>query len=138
MIDPGPARCGNFADDGFAAPILRSQLAILELLLHLVDVGRWQIDFVECHHDLDVRGGFGVINRFNRLRHDAVICRDDQHDDIGDVRTARAHRGESRVTRRVDECDLVPFVLNRISADVLRNSASLARCDPRFSDCVHQ
>ena len=108
------------------------------MLLHFVDVRRWQIDFVDRHHDFDVGRGLGVINRLDRLRHDAVICSDDQHDNVGDVRAPRAHRGKRGVTRRVDERDLVSFVIDRVSADVLSNSAGFARCDPRFSDRVHQ
>ncbi len=138
VIDSRSARCRNFADDSFAAPIFRGQVALLELLLHLVDVRRRQIDFVNCHHDFDVRRGLGVIDRLDRLRHDTIVCRHNQDDNVGDVRTACAHRGKRGVTGRVDERDVLSFVINRVSTDVLSDSAGLARCDSRFTDRIHQ
>ena len=46
-----------------------------------------------------------VIDGLDGLGHDAVVGRDDEHDDIGDARAARAHLGEGGVARRVDEGD---------------------------------
>ena len=64
-----------------------------------------KIDLVDRDHDLHVRRGLGVIDRFDCLRHQAVIGRDNEHDDVGNIRAARAHRGEGGVTGRVDESD---------------------------------
>ena len=52
-------------------------------------------------------GRLGVADRLDGLLHDAVIGGDDQHDDVGDVGAARAHRGEGLMARRVDEGDLL-------------------------------
>ena len=82
--------------------------------------------------------GFGMIDGLNRLRHHSVICGDDEHDDVGDVCAARTHRSESRVTRRVDECDSVSFVINGVSADVLSNAAGFASGDSGFANRIHQ
>jgi hypothetical protein len=41
-----------------------------------------------------------------RLRHDAVVGRDHEDRDVGDLGAARAHRRERFVTGRVDERDL--------------------------------
>jgi hypothetical protein len=51
-------------------------------------------------------GRLGVIDGFDRLRHDAVIGRHHQHDDVGDLGAAGTHRGERGVARRIDEGDL--------------------------------
>ncbi len=87
----------------------------------------------------------GVAQRFQCLRHDAVIRRDNEHDDVRDVRAACAHGTERRMTGRVEESDLCePLFLvrmrdgNRISADVLRDAAGFARRDVRLADDVEQ
>ncbi len=69
MIDPGALRRGDFADDRVAAPIFRGKLPLLQLLLDPIDVGGGQIDLVDRDHDLHMRRGFGVADRFQRLRH---------------------------------------------------------------------
>ena len=51
---------------------------------------------------------------------------------------ARAHRGEGRVTGRVEKRDASPFVIDRVGADVLRDSAGFARRDARLANRVHQ
>ena len=51
-------------------------------------------------------GRLGVGDRLLRLGHHAVVGRDDQDDDVGDVRAAGPHGGERLVARRVDEGDL--------------------------------
>ena len=51
-----------------------------------------------------------MAQRFQSLRHDAVIRRDDEHDDVRDVRAARAHGAERGVAGRVEERDLLQFV----------------------------
>ena len=76
---------------------------LLKLLLDPIDVRAGQIDLVDRDHDLHVRRGFGVIDRFDRLRHEAVIRRDHEHDDVGHVGAARAHGGEGGVARRVEK-----------------------------------
>ena len=48
----------------------------------------------------------GVVDRLDRLRHDAVVGGDDEDGDVGHLRAARAHRGEGLVAGRVEEGDL--------------------------------
>ena len=47
-----------------------------------------------------------VVDRFPRLRHHAVVGRDDQDDDVGDLGAAGAHQRERLVARRVEEHDV--------------------------------
>ena len=80
-----------------------------------------------------------VLDRFDRLRHDAVVGRDDEHDDVGRLRAARAHRRERRVARRVEERDdALVGRLDVVRADVLRDAAGFARRDFRAADVVEQ
>ena len=83
--------------------------------------------------------GLGVIDGFDRLRHDAVIGRDHEHDDVGHLRAARAHRGERGVARRVDEGDLaVRRRRHLIGADMLGDAAGFAGGHLGLADGVEQ
>ena len=64
------------------------------------------IDLVDGDDD-SALGRLGVAQRFERLRHHAVIRGDDEHDDVRDVRAARAHGTERGVAGRVEESDLL-------------------------------
>ena len=98
--------------------------------------------------DGDQDGNLGrlrVAERLERLRHDAVIGRHDQHDDVRDIRAARAHGAERRMAGRVEERDLRQLVFalgvregNRVGADVLRDAAGFAGGDVGFADDVEQ
>ena len=73
-----------------------------------------------------------------RLRHDAVVGRDHQDDDVGDARAAGAHHRERFVTGRVEEHDVAVVDLHRVGADVLGDAAGLALGDARRADGVEQ
>ncbi len=63
----------------------------------------------------------------DRLLLDAVVGRDHQHHDVGDVGAARAHRGEGLMARRVDEGDaLAALQHDLVGADMLGDAAGLA------------
>ncbi len=135
---PVPFVAETSHDDRVAAPIFRREFAFLKLLLDAIDVRRGQIDLVDRDHDLHMRRGLGVVDRLDRLRHEAVVRRDDEHDDVGHVRAARAHRGEGGVARRVEESDARAFVIDGVGADVLGDSAGFARRDARLADRIHE
>ena len=74
-----------------------------------------------------------VVDRFKRLRHDAIVRGYDQHDDIRGLGAARTHAGERFVTRRIQKHDLAAIgrrllVLNRdlVRADVLGDASRFA------------
>src|SRR5690606_1656228 len=54
------------------------------------------------------------------------------------LRTARAHCRESSVARRIDEGDLLTILLDLVGADMLGDSARLARLDIGMADGVEQ
>ena len=64
-----------------------------------------------------------------RLRHDAVIGGDDEHDDVGDVRAAGPHVGENRVAGSVEEGDFLVVVDDLIGTDVLGDATGFAGGD---------
>jgi len=66
-----------------------------------------------------------MVERLDRLRHHALIGRDHQNYDVGDLGAARAHRGERLVAGSIDESYLAPVGFDCVRADVLRDSAEL-------------
>ena len=95
---------GDFDHDRVAAPLLGHQPAVGELPLDALGLRFRLVDLVDGHDDGHA-GGSRVIDGFERLRHDAVVRRHHQHDDVGDLRAARAHARERFVARRIHEHD---------------------------------
>ena len=79
-----------------------------------------------------------MVDRLPRLRHHAVVGRDHEDDDVGDLGAAGAHQRERLVARRVEEHDVPVVDRDVIRADVLRDAAGLALGDARFADGVEQ
>ena len=86
-----------------------------------------------------------MLNRFDRLWHDAVVSRDHEHHDVCGLRTACAHHRERFVTRRVEKhhaTHLGRIVgtrhLHAVGADVLRDSARFTGSDVSRANRVEQ
>ncbi len=80
-----------------------------------------------------------MVDRLARLRHDAVVGRDDEHDDVGDLGAAGAHQRERLVAGRVEEDHAAAVAdVDVVRADVLRDAAGLALGDARLADRVEQ
>ncbi len=109
-----PALGGDVDEHRVAAVLLGHQAVLGELLAHLVRVGVVLVDLVDRDHDRHL-GRLRVVQRLDRLRHHAVVGRDNQHDDVGGLGTTGTHGGERLVTRGVDERDraVVAVVLER-------------------------
>ena len=80
----------------------------------------------------------GVVDGFARLGHDAIVRCDDDHGDIGHLRAAGPHRGESLVAGRVEERNRTAVDLDLVGADVLGDAARLTRRDARVADHIQQ
>ena len=100
---------GNVHENRVAAPVVRHESLVLQLLADFQRVRVRMIHFVDGDEDRNFRG-LGVVERLDGLRHDAVVRRHDQHDDVGDVRAAGAHGAERGVAGRVEERDLRQFL----------------------------
>ena len=140
-VDVDPALGGDVDEHGVAAVLLGHQPVLGELLAHLGRVGVLLVDLVHRHHDRHL-GRLGVVERLDRLRHDAVVGRDDQDHDVGGLGTTGTHGGERLVTRGVDEGDrpVVALVLDvhLVRADVLGDAAGLALGHLGLADRVEQ
>ena len=107
------------------------------MLLDALGLGVRLVDLVDRDDDRHL-GRLGVIDGFERLRHDAVVGRHHQHHDIGDLGAAGTHAGERFVTRRVDEDDLLAVLLDVIRADVLRDAAGFSAGHVGQADGIEQ
>ena len=124
--------------DRLAAPVFGHEVQLGQLALDVVGIGARLVDLVDRDDDRHV-GRLGVVDRLARLRHDAVVGRDDEHDDVGDLGAAGAHQRERFVARRVEEDDAAAVAdVDVIGADVLRDAAGFALGDLRFADGVEQ
>ena len=85
---------------------LGDEAVLGELLADALGLRVRLVDLVDRDDDRDLRV-LGVVERLDGLRHDAVVGRDHQDDDVGRLGAAGAHRGERLVARRVEEDDLV-------------------------------
>ena len=95
----------NVDEDSRTAPVFRHQAAIGELLLHAIGHGFRLVDLVDGDDDRNF-GGVGVIDGFERLRHDTVVGCNDEDNDVGGLRSAGTHAGKRFVTGRIEEHDL--------------------------------
>ena len=120
-----------------AAPVLGLQPLGSELALDAVGVRVRKIDLVDRDDDRDA-GGARVGDRLPRLRHDAVVCGDDEHGDIRHLGAAGAHRRERLVARGVEERHLATVDVRLVRADVLRDPARLGLDDRCLADRVEQ
>ena len=76
-----------------AAVFLGHYAVVQQLLLDLLRIGLVLVDLVHCHDQRHVRR-LGVVDRLDRLRHDAVVGSDHENDDVRRLGAACAHRGE--------------------------------------------
>ena len=82
--------------------------------------------------------GLRVVDGFDRLRHDAVVGRDDDDGDVGNLGTAGTHGGERFVARSVEERDFLTVELDAVSTDVLSDTSGFALDDVGFADVVQK
>ena len=108
-----------------------------QLGLDAVGVGVGLVDLVERDDDRHLRRA-GVVDRLERLGHDAVVGRDHDDRDVGDLGAAGAHRGERLVARGVEEDDAAAVLDDLARADVLGDAAPLAGRDVGGPDRVEQ
>ena len=128
---------GDIADDGVAAPLLRYEFVLGQLLEHAVRICRRLVDLVDRNDDRNACR-LGMVDRLDGLRHDAVVGCYDQDCNVGDLCAACTHGGERRMARGVEEGDRLVVDLDAVCADVLRNAAGLVCGDLGLADRVEQ
>ncbi len=79
-----------------------------------------------------------MVNSFNRLWHNTIVSRHNQHSNIRNLSAARTHWSKGFMTRSIQECDFASLNTNLISANMLGNTACLSWCYTRIADCVQK
>jgi hypothetical protein len=104
LVDANALECRHLDDDRVTAPRLGNEFVLGELSQHALWVSVVLVDLVDCHHDRHV-GRPRVVDRLDRLRHQAVVGRDHQHHDVGRIGTSGTHLRERSVAWGVEERD---------------------------------
>ena len=105
--------------------------------LRPLDVRVRFIDLVDGYDERDFRLP-DARERFQGLRFDSVVCRNNEYGDIGDVGAARTDGCERRMTRRVDEGYLLAFMNYLVGSDVLGDAARLFCDDVRLANEIQE
>ena len=79
-----------------------------------------------------------MLNRFFRLRHDAVVCGNNKNDNVRRFCTPRAHRRKGCVAGGVEEGNHAFISFHVVSADVLGNTPCLTTGHSGLADVVEQ
>ena len=106
-----------------------------QFLFHAVRIGARFIHLVDGNDDWNACC-LRVADGLDGLRHHAVVCRDNQYRDIGDMRAT--HCGECLVSRCIEEYDLLSVDHNLGRADMLRDAAGLGGGDVGLTNRVEQ
>ena len=79
-----------------------------------------------------------MIHRFQRLRHDPIVGRDNKNDQVGYLGSAGAHCGKRFMAGRIQKSDHSTRSAHMIGPNMLGNSASLAAGNAGASNIVEQ
>ncbi len=127
-VQPGALPRRHVDEQRLAAEFLGHQAVLGELGAHPLRVGAFLVDLVDRDHDRHA-GRLGVVERLGGLRLHPVVGGDHEHDQVGGLRAAGAHRGERLVARGVDERDLALLAVHLggdlVGPDVLGDAARL-------------
>ena len=137
IVDALTVLRGNVADDGLAAPFLRYQLVLGELLEHAIRVCTLLVDLVDSNDDRHVCS-LGMVDGLDSLRHDAVVGCNDQNGNIGYLSAAGTHGSKCSVARGIEERDRLAADLNAVRTDVLGDAAGLTLDDLGLADSIEQ
>ena len=141
LVDALALERGDRDEHRVAAVLLGHEVVLGELLHDLGRVRTLLVDLVDRHDDRHIRG-LRVVERFDRLRHHAVVGGDHEDREVRRLRTTGTHGGERLVTRGVEERDAalgaLVLDLDLVGADVLGDAAGLAGDDVGRPDRVEQ
>ena len=137
VADAGLLMCGNRYHDGVAAPILRNELMLCQLLFNVIRICARTVDFIDSYNDRYLCS-LSMVDSLDGLRHYTVICCYNQNCNVGYLCAAGTHSCESLMARGIQEYNLLALVVYLISTDVLGNTAGLAGSNVGFADSVQQ
>ena len=127
----------NVDEHVLAAPLFGDDAVLRKFLTYALGVRAILIDLVHRNNNRHVCR-FRVVDCLDGLRHNAVIGRNNQDDNVGDLRTAGTHCRKRLVTRGIDERNLMIHQIDHRSADMLRNAARFACRNARMTNGIKQ
>ena len=137
IVDAQILLSGDINKHVLSAPLLRNNTVLGELLTNTGRICAWLINLVDCNNNWNT-SSLCVVDRLNGLRHNTVVCSNNQDDNIGDLCTTSTHCGKGLVTWGIDEGNLTAVNGDLRSTDCLSNAASLASCNASVTDCVQK
>ncbi len=96
----------NFNRLDVATHVFYEDFVLEKLVLHTLRFGRRFVALVDSDNDRHL-ARFGVIDRFNGLRHHTIVGRDHKDHNVCCLRTTSPHGGKGFMAWRVKESDLV-------------------------------
>ncbi len=122
----------NGHSDNVTAPFLNNKVMLGELLLYPVRVCGVLIHLVYRNYYRNACC-FSMVYRLYRLWHDTVVSCNNKYSYIRDICTSCSHRGESLMSRSIQEGYLLALVAYLISTDMLCDTACLTVCNVSIS-----
>ena len=129
--------CTYLNADNIAAPLFGNKTMLCKLLLNSVGVCALLINLVDCN-DYAYLCRLCVVNSFNCLRHDTIICRNNKDSNIRYKCTAGTHSRKCFMTGSIKESNLIAVDVYHISTDVLGNTACFACSNIGAPDCIEK
>ena len=114
--------CGDRYEFVLPAPVCRHDIDLGQLGFDIVRIGTLFVHLVDCNDHRDTCC-FGMRNRFLGLRHDTVICCNDDNNDIGRLCSTCTHLSKGFVARSINERDLLAVLLYLVGTHMLCNTA---------------
>ncbi|SSW84038.1 Uncharacterised protein [Klebsiella pneumoniae] len=137
FVDTGTRFRRHVYELAFAAPLFRQDTVLGKFVFNTIGIRFWLIDLVHCNHNRHTRC-FRVLDSFDGLRHDAVVCSNNQNNDIRRLSTTSTHGGKRGVAWGIQEGDHTVVSFYVVCTDVLGNTTRFARSNLGRANVVKQ
>ena len=120
--------CRHVDDGSFTAPNFGEQTVFSQLIEHSIGICTDLVNLVASNDDRHVCLSC-VVDCFDGLRHNAVICCDHEDCDVGCLCASSTHCCKCFVARGVKERDRISIERNGVCTDMLSDSACFSAGD---------
>ena len=127
LIDPHSCMCRYRNEFILSAPVRCHNIQLCKLCFDIIRIRSLFIHFVD-RNDKRYTCRFGMCDRFFCLRHNTVICRNNDNNDISCLCTTGTHLCKCFMARSIDKGDFLSVLLYLICTNMLCDSACLFVC----------